>query len=237
LRSSANSDYELSLSDLHLNYADGERTGNIILSMTNPNPVIALNWDLILPEGVSIDSDNLNFTGSRTNRNRHTIAINRLGEENKYRFIVYSSQNREIDGTSGELLSIPIRLDDDLVLGDYPVLAAAPNLIYVENSELDETAPACSGGLLTLDDKDYTGINSPGNSLSVYPNPVKRYLYIESATPVSAVELYSQSGVCVLRDDSFTGKIDAGHLADGFYLVKIYTGENVTTRKIMKIGN
>jgi hypothetical protein len=84
LRSSANSDYELSLSDLHLNYADGERSGNIILSMTNPNPVIALNWDLILPEGVSIDSDNLNFTGSRTNRNRHTIAINRLNEENKY---------------------------------------------------------------------------------------------------------------------------------------------------------
>jgi hypothetical protein len=201
--------------------------------MTNPNPVIALNWDLTLPRGVTIDTDNLNFTGGRAGGNTHTIGTNKL-EENKYRFIVYSPQNREITGNSGDLLSIPIRLDDDLALGEYPVLATAPNLIYVENGIADETAPSCKDGLLTLSDTDYNHINNlENNSLSVYPNPVKRYLYIESDAPVSAVELYSQSGVCVLRDDSFSGKIDAGHLADGFYLVKIYTGESTTTRKII----
>ena len=234
LRSSANSGYELLLSNLELNYSKGITTGNLILSMKNPNPVIALNWDLSLPENVTIDEDKLAFASDRTNRNRHTIAVNKLPEGNTWRFVVYSSQNQEISGNSGELIVIPVVINEQTAIGQFPVTPSAANLIYSENGALDEITPTCVRGILA----NGVEINSIietlcATSLHVYPNPAKDYIFIQSESPVEKIEIYNQSGICILINNNVPEKLDVSSLASGFYLARIYVDGIPVSKKIV----
>jgi hypothetical protein len=141
-------DYELSLSSLDLNYVQGTDRGNIVLSMRNLHPVIAVNWDLTLPEHATLDETQVAFTGDRTTISRHTIAINKLPDGNTWRFVVYSSQNKEINGESGELITVPVIINAETPVGQFPVALTAANLIFSDNGELDETIPVCVNGTL-----------------------------------------------------------------------------------------
>jgi hypothetical protein len=228
-----NTHYELSLSNLELDYSKGITNGNLILSMNNPNPVIALNWDLSLPENVAIDEDKLAFASDRTNRNKHTIAVNKLPEGNTWRFVVYSSQNHEISGNSGDLLAIPVVINEQTAVGQFPVNIANSNLIYSENGILDETAPACHNGILT-NGVNISVINDISiNDITIYPNPAKDYIFIQSQSTVEKIEIYNQAGMSVLRNDNSMEKLDVSALSEGFYLARIYLGGTPITRKII----
>ena len=73
------------------------------------------------------------------------------------------------------------------------------------------------------------------SNISVYPNPAKDYVYIKSDTPVKKVEIYSQSGACVLINDNPMEKVSVAGLANGVYLVRIYTnGTSVTKKMVVK---
>lgn len=234
LRSSTVTDanYKLSLSNLQLDYSKGITEGNLILSMDNLNPVVALNWDLTLPDNVSIDEDNLAFAGSRTNNNRHTIAVNKLSEGNTWRFVVYSSQNQEISGNSGELITIPVIINGQTATGQFSVTPSAADLIYSENGALDETTPACASGILA-NGVVINGIVETQTSLQVYPNPAKDYIFIQSYQPIKKVEIYNQSGICVLKNENVTEKLDVSSLASGFYLARIYVDGMPVSKKIV----
>ena len=78
---------------------------------------------------------------------------------------------------------------------------------------------------------DLGKIQSP--KISIYSNPVKDYLYIQSESQVEKIELYNQSGVCVLKNDTMTEKLDISGLADGFYLVRIYMDGIPMVKKII----
>jgi hypothetical protein len=71
------------------------------------------------------------------------------------------------------------------------------------------------------------------SKISVYPNPVKHDLFIRSDYPVERMEIYNQSGVRLLIDESFTGKTDVSHLPDGIYYVRIYVEDIPEIRKIV----
>jgi len=71
-------------------------------------------------------------------------------------------------------------------------------------------------------------------NLSIFPNPVKDYLYIQSDSPVEKIELYNQVGICVLIEPDFTEKLEVSHLPDGFYFIRIYTTDGKSiSRKVM----
>ena len=231
---STNSDYELSFSDLTLDYSKGEINGNLKLSMKNKLPVIALNWDLVLPDGILIDTENVEFSGSRATRNTHTIATNQFDDENRYRFIIYSTQNKAISGTDGELLSIPIKIDENSVSGTFFVEAIASNLIYVEDGEQKETTVSSVNGTLSITGTNQSNINNPSiYNLSVYPNPAKYDLYISSDQAIEKVEIFNQSGICILQDENFVEKLDVSNLPDGFYFARIFINGSPITKKII----
>ncbi len=230
---SSNSDYELSFSNLSLDYSKGDLTGNLILSMKNKLPVIALNWDLVLPEGVTIDDENLEFIGSRASRNTHVIAINKFEDENKYRFVIYSTQNKAISGTDGEFLSIPIKISEQTALGNFPITAIAPNLIYIDGDEQKETSTSSIEGILSIGTNGMGIDNLNIGKIEIYPNPVKQYLFIRSESAIEKVEIYNQSGVCVLSNENFIEKLDVSHLSDGFYFVRIFIDGSPVTKKII----
>jgi hypothetical protein len=86
------------------------------------------------------------------------------------------------------------------------------------------------------------GMDEPTGNLSpemplpevvLYPNPATDGVYIRSDRPVSQVEIYSMSGVCVWRTGDFTGKADVSGLESGVYAVQIYTSPSPQTKLLI----
>ncbi|MDR0230844.1 MAG: T9SS type A sorting domain-containing protein [Dysgonamonadaceae bacterium] len=74
-------------------------------------------------------------------------------------------------------------------------------------------------------------------SLQIYPNPAKDYLFIQSDYPVERVEIYNQSGTCVMINENVTEKLDISGLADGLYFVRINAkGTSLIQKIIIKKG-
>ncbi|MCL2651054.1 MAG: T9SS type A sorting domain-containing protein [Candidatus Azobacteroides sp.] len=71
------------------------------------------------------------------------------------------------------------------------------------------------------------------SNVSVYPNPAKNYLFIQSDEPIKKVEIYNQSGMCVLINDNVMEKLDVSSLANGFYLARIYVDGILVIKKII----
>ena len=73
----------------------------------------------------------------------------------------------------------------------------------------------------------------------IYPNPAKDYLFIQSDEPVERVEIYNQSGVCVLKfspslfQRGISETLDVSGLTTGFYLARLYVNGMTETRKII----
>ena len=71
------------------------------------------------------------------------------------------------------------------------------------------------------------------NNLTLYPNPAKDYIFIQSEVPVEKIEVYNQSGVCVLKNNNPTETFDVSDLSNGFYLVRIYVNGIPANKKII----
>jgi Secretion system C-terminal sorting domain len=100
---------------------------------------------------------------------------------------------------------------------------------------------AYSGGLSVTKYFTYTvgencglGVNEPelNASVKLYPNPASNMIHIDSqVSEVSKIEIYSVLGRKML--ETTDSLINVAHLSDGMYLVKIYAGNKVLTKKLI----
>jgi hypothetical protein len=80
-----------------------------------------------------------------------------------------------------------------------------------------------------------TGVDNVDMSeLSIYPNPAKNELFIQSDSPIDKVEIYNLAGSCVLSESNFAGSINVSTLAAGVYFVKIHTATGEAVQKMIK---
>jgi len=130
--------------------------------------------------------------------------------------------------------------ENESVLDVLPTIYCAANI----NSPVGFYAIVLSGGL--DNNYDYTLINgkleviAPNglgkidvSKILIYPNPAKNYLFIQSESPIEKVEIYNQSGMCVLINDNVMEKLDVSSLVNGFYLARIYVDEIPVIKKIV----
>ena len=68
----------------------------------------------------------------------------------------------------------------------------------------------------------------------IYPNPANDEIFIKSDLPIKKVEIYSITGVLLLFENNFNGKISISTLPQGVYMVKIDTDNDVITQKFVK---
>lgn len=68
-------------------------------------------------------------------------------------------------------------------------------------------------------------------SLQVFPNPTNDVVYIRSLDKIDKVEVYNLLGKQVLITNR-TDKVDLGKLAKGLYLVKVYSAQKFSVKKI-----
>jgi uncharacterized delta-60 repeat protein len=97
-----------------------------------------------------------------------------------------------------------------------------------------ECSTYSSPTLLQIDSNASLGTANPtAQTASVYPNPVKDILYVNSLQDVKKVQLYDYSAR--LLPVTFNGKeLDVSNLEPGIYLFKIFTDSQVFCTKIVK---
>jgi alpha-tubulin suppressor-like RCC1 family protein len=95
-------------------------------------------------------------------------------------------------------------------------------------SKLIPTQISCPASLATTDFLDAT------NTISIYPNPAKEILNVNSTNPIVAIVVYNSFGQEVKSMIGNQSQIDLSTIPKGIYVVKIITNDNQKTVKIIK---
>ena len=72
------------------------------------------------------------------------------------------------------------------------------------------------------------------NEIKIFPNPVSEILSIQSAENITLIEIFNPLGKMVKRIEN-KKSINISNLSSGFYIVKAYASDKVTTKKVIKI--
>lgn len=126
-----------------------KNNGNLSLNMHNKGVYVAAQFDVIIPNGQSLESIDLNV--SRCGNQQ--VAYSKVSD-NLYRVLVYNIGNQTITGNDGELLSINISGSGNVIIDDIRFVTSA--------QIVRQFAPLTS---------NTTGINA----ISVFEDPVDIY--------------------------------------------------------------
>ena len=84
---------------------------------------------------------------------------------------------------------------------------------------------------------DPVGVSEQKLTFTLAPNPTERYMRIETMN-LQKVEIYNLHGTKILErinsENVFTCQIDMINIKSGIYIVKVYTSQGVSTKKIIK---
>ncbi|MDR1699070.1 MAG: T9SS type A sorting domain-containing protein, partial [Prevotellaceae bacterium] len=71
-------------------------------------------------------------------------------------------------------------------------------------------------------------------NISIYPNPAKEVVYVQSDAQVTRVEIYSLGGALVMQENNFNESLFVSELPKGVYILRAYTdnGTAATTKLI-----
>ena len=108
----------LTIADFGINPGE-QQTVDIELSNAD-HPYSLLEFELTLPEGVSLakgqDGKWVVAPNSSRITSAHTITVEEIGQ-GQYKFLVYSTQNTAIEGSSGAIMTLTLTADADAPVG------------------------------------------------------------------------------------------------------------------------
>ena len=140
----------------------------VLIKLDNPSDAFsALQFDLYLPEGIDVATDNSSLAlGSRTDDFNHNHPMSAYQEDGALRVICYSNSSSEFSNTSGDVITITLTAAPDLVDGSYDI-----EIRNVELARRDATAdrPADTTTRVSVD--SWTGISDmadDGAEVEVY---------------------------------------------------------------------
>ena len=84
----------------------------------------AFQFDLVLPSGISIaknEKGNLDATLNAERKEDHSLTV-KLQEDNSYRFLSYSMDDKAFNGTSGTLVFVTLKAEEGLSVGDKDIM-------------------------------------------------------------------------------------------------------------------
>ena len=140
--------------------------------LNNEDPVCSFQFDIILPDGITVANSigkngKVKYEASIvTDRcTDHTLASNLL-KGNRYRVVVFSLTNTDLEGTSGPVVNITLQADDTLKEGKLNLKMEG---VVLATADEKEDYPADSESTITVSTD--TGING----ITVDPSSVKIY--------------------------------------------------------------
>ncbi|WP_417856546.1 T9SS type A sorting domain-containing protein [Xanthomarina gelatinilytica] len=81
---------------------------------------------------------------------------------------------------------------------------------------------------LSIIDQELSG------QITIFPNPVKNVLNIESKGTINLIQIFDLNGKLVFEQKTFNSKLDLSHLNQGMYFLKISDNLNINTKLIIK---
>lgn len=122
---------------------------------------------------------------------------------------------------------------DNLGISFVLPLAISPNGKYIAG--IGKTADDLRGFVIKLPEGGLGTANVQNTKMSVYPNPAQDVLYFKNADKVSSLEVYNMVGQKVLSTTTISKDgLDISKLAKGAYVVKVKTGNQVESVKLLK---
>ncbi|MEM8892130.1 MAG: T9SS type A sorting domain-containing protein, partial [Bacteroidota bacterium] len=79
------------------------------------------------------------------------------------------------------------------------------------------------------------GLDEEELALTLYPNPVKDLLHIQTDHSINKLLVYNTNGQLVISKEDAFEKINVSQLAKGLYLMQVYTEEGeIIQKKFLK---
>lgn len=152
----------------HINASDISGTGGtavqLPISVTDEGNTIGVQFDLLLPEGISIATDDEGFVkaimGDRSNG--HTFTASKV-DDGHYSFVIANMQNRILQGTTGTVITIELNVDKNIILGDYDILITDAKLSVKNGTEQAGVILSNSASTLSVSDITPGDVNGDGD--------------------------------------------------------------------------
>ena len=143
-----------------------------------------------------------------------------------------------LSGKNADVFTLSPATIDDLAINGETNITLIPNsgladgtytaTLTVSGDGLESQSIEISHNVLPLSVEDIA------NQLTVFPNPAHSEIFIKSDLKINRVEIYSLTGALLLMENNFNGKIVISTLPKGVYMLRIYTGNGLVIRKVMK---
>lgn len=111
------------------------------LMMNNSAEITAMQFDLVLPEGITLDKNakgkyalKFNADADRTDASVHTLSSS-LQSDGSIRVLCYSNDKDAISGNSGAVIDFPITIAETIEPDEYPIILKNVILTATDKSE------------------------------------------------------------------------------------------------------
>ena len=238
-------------------------TNTLQILLKNNDAVRALQFDVELPVGFQLKTDDLEIT-SRTNE--YEVAASNI-EGSLYRVILYATTNTILEKGDLSILNFPVIIGSDVLLGIYELNFSNVIITNIENRDISSLSMEKGQVTVVENDGDDDGDGVANNidacpdtpagetvdatgcsdaqlsiedekleqAIRVYPNPVKDILSINSETiAISKVEIYSVLGKKLKKINSNFKSISIHDFSSGLYIIRIFSDKGATTKRIIK---
>ena len=138
--------------------------GVLSVLLTDEETIMGFQFDLLLPEGVTVAEDDGKLMAALTGNavNTHSISSSKVGE-GLYRFIVTPQGNRAISNSDGGGMSITIDVADDVATGIYTMTISDIEMtVRKAGNVFEDIHPKNSTATLTVAEATMGDVNGDG---------------------------------------------------------------------------
>jgi len=189
-------------------------TVNLQIKLKNAQAATSYGFELVLPEGMSIDVTNdgsfdeeIRLSSRHSN---HTLTTNKQAD-GSYKVAVASLSSKSLADNDGTVLNIKSHIADDMALGDYPIWVQKPLIVYS-----DGTKPTVQDVRTRITIEDYTFGDVDGDYV------------VDLADAVLVINYYV--GKSVSKFNALAADVDGDgiiDLADAVRIINYYVGKIV----------
>lgn len=202
------------------------QTWAIELNLANNDDIRGIQFDVTLPEGFVLDTDNIVEESIIDN---FSMSLSFQGN-NTYRFVIYTVSNDYLIPGDETILQLPVFIENTVANGQYPFEFSS--VVLSSSSNQNIVSEALSIGYVnvveTLNYDEYIS-----TTLKIYPNPTQDFWHIESNQIINTIEVFDLMGrkVDFLTPLDTETSISAQNLPSGLYFLVV---NRDTTLRLIK---
>ena len=202
------------------------QTWAIDLNLANNDDIRGIQFDVTLPEGFVLDTDNIVEESIIDN---FSMSLSFQGN-NTYRFVIYTVSNDYLIPGDETILQLPVFIENTVANGQYPFEFSS--IVLSSSSNQNIVSEALSIGYVNVvETLNYDEYNSA--TLKIYPNPTQDFWHIESNQIINTIEVFDLMGrkVDFLTPIDTETSISAQNLPNGLYFLVV---NRDTTLRLIK---